>query len=405
MTDVPTSPEQNNSNGTSSLGRKRNLPILVVSASLIGAAGTILYALMQPLVLRLGGSMAIVGVVISLSSLSTMLPMFIFGEYSDTVGRRRPMIVASLLLLVAGLLFWTASYWLILIPAVLMVGFAFALNYPASSAATSESVPGNRRGRAFAYRSAGRLLAGVVATLLGIVTVRRGDLQSAFFLSIVFVLINLGFIYFLLSETLVSPRQASPVRLFQKLRQNLKIHPKLKALYIYIAILDPLAFDTGWVLMPALLTNFQGVRPDQILLYTMIQSLIAGLLQLISVAGRLADRSRKWGMVLADSIAVPSILAVALFPSESIFLVSYMMLGFANGFFGPAITAYVVDHVPQERVAAELGKFWSSRGLAGMFPPILGSFLAATYGFSAPLFVNVAVGVFSVAFLVWKLQG
>jgi len=80
------------------------------------------------------------------------------------------------------------------------------------------------------------------------------------------------------------------------------------------------------------------------------------------------------------------------------------MLGLANGFFGPAIQAYVVDHVPQERAAAELGKFWSSRGLTSMFPPILGSFLAVTYGYNAPLLVNVAVGVISVSFLMWKLQ-
>lgn len=403
MMDVP-SPDQNNRKDTRSLGLRKNLPILVVSASLIGAAGTILYALMQPLVLRLGGSMAIVGVVVSISSLSTMLPMLVFGEYSDSVGRRRPMIIASLLLLVAGLLFWTATYWLILIPAVLMVGFAYAFNYPASSAAINESVPGSRRGRAFAYRSAGQLLAGVVATYLGIVTIQRGILQSAFFLVLIFVLINLGLIYYMLNETLIAPRSASPIRLLQKLRQNLKIHPKLKALYIYIAILDPLAFDTGWVLMPALLTNFHGVRPDKILLFMLANQLIAGLLQLVSVAGRLADKSRKWGMVLADSIAVPTILVVALFPGERIFLAGYMMFGLANGFFSPAIQAYVVDHVPQERVAAELGKFWSSRGLTSVFPPILGSFLAVTYGYSAPLLVNVAVGVISVSFLIWKLQ-
>ena len=217
MMDVPTSPDQNNRKGMRSSVLKRNLPVLVFSASLLGAAGTIQYALTQPLVLLLGGSMAIVGIVTSISSFSTMLPMFVFGEYSDSVGRRRPMIIASLFLLVAGLLFWTATYWLILIPAVLMVGFAFAFNYPASSAAISDSVPGSRRGRAFAYRSAGQLLAGVVATYLGIVTVQRGNLQSAFFLIMFFVLINLGLIYFMFNETLITPRPVSPVRLLQKL--------------------------------------------------------------------------------------------------------------------------------------------------------------------------------------------
>ncbi|MFX0199292.1 MAG: MFS transporter, partial [Candidatus Hodarchaeota archaeon] len=383
---------------------KRNLPVLAFSASLIGAAATIQSTLIQPLVLYLGGSMAIVGIMTSISSFSTMLPMLVFGEYSDSVGRRRPIIIASLLLLVAGFLFWTATSWLILIPAVLMVGFAFAFNSTASSAAISESVRGSRLGRAFAYRSSGQLLAGVVATYLGIVTIRRGDLQSAFFLFTIFVLINLVLIYFMLIETLISPRPVSPVRLFQKLRQNLKIHPKLKALYFYFAILDPLAFDTGWILMPALLTNFQGVKPDQIFLYTLIFNLVGGFLQLVSVAGRLADRSRKWGIVLADSIAVPTILIMTLFPGERIFFAGYLMFGLANGFFGPAIQAYVVDHVPKERVAAEFGKFWSSRGLASVFPPILGSFLAATYGYHAPLLVNVAVGIISVTFLIWRLQ-
>ena len=403
MTNLPTSLGENNRKGALSPFLRRNLLVLVVSASLLGAAETIRGALVQPLVLRLGGSMTTVGIVLSLSSFSIMLPMLVFGEYTDVVGRRLPILITSLLLLVAGFLFWTATHWLYLIPAVLTAGVALSLYYPSSSAATAESVPGSRRGRAFAYKSAGQLLAGVVATFLAFLVVGRGNLQSAFLLFIIFVLVNLGLVYFLLAETLISPRPASPVSFIKNLRQNLRIPPKLKVMYIYIAILDPLAFDTGWFLMPALLTKFQGATSQQILVYIMIQGACGGLLQLSGVAGRFADWNRKWAMVLADSIAVPTILVCALAPSQQTFLAAFVMIGLAGGFFGPAIQAYVVDRVPRDRVGAELGKFWSSRGLASLFPPILGGLLAATYGYSAPLLVNVAVGVIGITVLIWKL--
>ncbi len=155
---------------------RRNLPVLVGSAFLIGGAYTIFSALFQPLILTLGGSIAVVGGMVSLSELSMLVPMLIFGEYSDSIGRRLPMLIASLLLIVAGLLLIVANNWFILVIPVLLIGFGFSLNQPAANAATAESAPSNRRGSAFAYRSAGRLLAGVITSITGIYILRKGAL-------------------------------------------------------------------------------------------------------------------------------------------------------------------------------------------------------------------------------------
>lgn len=379
------------------------MPVLIISSSLLGAAGTIRQSLVQPLVLHLGGTMTIVGILTSLSGLSIFVPMLVFGEYSDTVGRRRPMLIASILLIGAGIMFWTANYWVLLIPAILMAGIAIALEDPAHSAATAESVPDNQLGRAFAFQNAGWLLAGVVATLLAIIMIDRGNLQSSFFLFTIVMVVNFGIVYFWLNEPLQSPRPASPTRILQNLRRNWRPPEKLKSLYFYNAVLDPIAFDTGWLLIYALLTEFQGATSQQLLLYTVLNLLAGGLLQLSGVAGRLVDWNRKWGLVLGDAIAVPTIFVCALFPSEKIFLIGFTLMGLAGGFFMPAIQAYVIDRVPRDRVGAELGKFWSSRGIAGLFPPILGAFLAVTYGYRAPLLFNVLIGAVALSFIIWKL--
>ncbi|MFQ5819270.1 MAG: MFS transporter [Candidatus Heimdallarchaeota archaeon] len=385
-----------------SLPIKRNLPVLVTSAFLLNGAFRITQTLQQPLILYLEGSIKVVGVVVSISTFSMLAAQAIFGEFSDAIGRRLPMLIASLLLLTASLLFLTATHWVVLIPAVLLMGFAFALNQPAAAAATAESVLERRRGRAFAYRSSGRYMAGVIVSILAYIIIQRRTLQSAFFICTIFALANLCLIFFLLKEMHFITHDFSPSSFLQNLRQIWRIPSNLKKLYFFVALLDTFAFETGWSLIYALLTEYQGITSQLIVLYALIQSLVGGLFQLGGVAGRLADWNRKWTLVLADAIGLPVILICALFPNERTILAAFVGMGFATGLFVPTLYAFVVDHVSPERTASEFGKLWGARGIVSLFPPILGGFLAATYGYSAPLLVNVFLGILNIIFLLWK---
>jgi MFS family permease len=402
MTSTSTAPDKNQHYSTSGSKLKRNLHVLIVSSSMIGAAIALHNSLMQPLLLQLGASLTMVGFVTSLSGLSILFPMYLGGEYSDSVGRKRPMILASLFLIMAGLIFWTATYWIMVIPAVLLAGFAIAFNGPASVAATSESVSKTRLGRAFAYRGSGRLLASVIATFLAIIVVQR-NIQNAFILFTLFALINLIVVYFLLRETHQSPRPFSFTNLFENLRRNWHPPTKLKYIYLYIAVIDPFAYGIGWTLIYALLTDFWGVSSQRLLLYAMSASIAGSIIQLGGLAGRLADWSRKWSMVLANCISLPAILVLTLFPGEITYLSTFICMGISDAFFMPALHSHVVDNVNPERVASELGKLWSSRGIVGIFPPIIGGFLAVTYGFRTPLLVNVIVGLLALIVLIWKV--
>ncbi|MFQ5819268.1 MAG: MFS transporter [Candidatus Heimdallarchaeota archaeon] len=380
---------------------RRNLPVLVVSSFLLGGAFMLFSSLLQPLVLRLEGSMAIVGTMVSISNFSMLLPMLIFGEYSDRAGRRRPMLIASLFLIIAGLLFVTATHWTILILPVLIAGFAIALNQPAMNAATTESVPRGQHARAFAYRSASRLIAGVFAAILGYVILRQGSIKSTFILFTILVGINLGLIYFMLKETLFFPSTSSSF--FQNIKRNLPIHTKLKSLYLYVVITDSFAYGLGWNIIYGLLADFQGVSSQKILLYALLTSLAGGICQL-GVVSRVVDHTRKWAIVLSDSIAIPSILICALFPGELTFLVIFILFGIAMSFWGPAVQSLVVDHITHDRIAAEFGKIWGLRGIVGLFPPILGGILAESYGYRAPLLGNVVLGVVSISVAILFLE-
>lgn len=394
MTIESTNSDQDKADKSLPRAPRRNLPVLVGSSFLIGGVYTIFSTLFQPLILILGGSITIVGGMVSLSEISMLIPMLIFGEYSDSIGRRLPMLIASLLLIIAGLFFIVATNWIILIIPVLLIGFGFSLNQPAANAATAESAASNRRGSAFAYRSAGRLLAGVITSIAGIVIIRQGALQNAFVLFTLFMVINLGLVYFLLAETLSSPRPVS--NMFQNLRKNIGIHPKLKRLYIYVVVLDTLSFGTGFHIIYGLLADFQNTTSQEILLYTLVASLAGGLCQFF-IAGRVVDRTRKWAIVLSDSIAIPAVLFFALFPGPRTFLIGFMVMSVASSFWGPAIHAYITEHVSRDRIASEFGKIWGLKGIMGIFPPILGGILAAKYGYQAPLLVNVIVGLVSIS--------
>ncbi len=382
--------------------KTRNLSVLIVSTFLIGATWTISRSLLQPLILYLGGSIAIVGIMVSLSNISRLIPMLIFGEYSDKVGRKRPLLLSGLLLLVAGFLFVIAPHWWWLIPAVIVTGLAFALNQPASNAALAESVPAYSRGSAFAYRNSGRLLAGMIASILGIIVVKR-NIQSAFLLGMIFSIINLGVLYFLLIETHPSPLRGASTRLFRSIRNNLRVPPKLRGLYIYVIFADTFSYGIGWQLIYGLLANFQNVSSETLLVYTLLSNLAGGGFQ-IFIAGRVVDRTRKWAIVLSDAIAVPSILICALFPSKIIFPLVFILFGIAMSFWGPAVQSLVVDHVDKGRVAAEFGKLWGLKGIVGIFPPIIGGLLATKYGYSAPLVANFIFGILSLTVAIFLIE-
>jgi len=312
------------------------------------------------------------------------------------------MLIANLLLLVAGFLVITATRWLTLILPILLVGFAFALDQPASVAATAESSTRKSRGRSFAFIAAGRLMAGVIIALLGIIVLQRGNIQSTFFLFIIFVGINLGLVYFFLIEPRRSPYPTSG---FRKTIQNItRIHPKLKNLYLYVVVADSFTYGIGWHLIYGLLVDFQDVSNQEILLYTILTSLSGGLVQ-FGLVGRLVDRTRKWAIILSDSLAVPTFLVFALVPGDRTFLIAFVIMGIAVCFWRPAVHAYVVDHVEQEQIAAEFGKIWGLKGIVGIVPPILGGFLASTYGYKAPLLAGVVAGVFSILVAVFFLSG
>lgn len=394
-------PEENNKDLPPSI--KRNLPVLVISAFLIGSTWTITNSLMQPLVLHLKGNLAIVGIMVSILEFSMLLPMIAFGGYSDTMGRRRPILIACLFLMLAGILFALAPVWWWLIPAVLMFGVAFALSGPASSAAVTESVSASRIGSAFAYRNFGRLLAGIIASILGVIVISRGTIQTAFLLCAGLSLVNFMVIYFLLTETLSTPPQVKPVSSFRNIRKNLRIPPKLKNFYFYVVVTDSFSYGIGWHLIYGLLANYQGVDSQTILFYTLLASLVGGIVQL-GVAGRVVDRTRKWSIVLSDSIAIPSILICALFPGKYVFPVVFVLMGIAMSFWSPAIQSIIVDHVSKERIATEFGILWGLKGVVGVFPPILGGILAEKYGYSAPLWGNVIFGIISLSVAVFLIE-
>jgi len=183
----------------------------------------------------------------------------------------------------------------------------------------------------------------------------------------------------------------------------LPIPSKLKSLYLYVVLTDSFAYGMGWHLIYGLLADFQGVTDQKILLYALLTSLAGGICQL-GVVSRVVDRTRKWAIVLSDSIAIPSILICALFPGELTFLVIFMLFGIAMSFWGPAVQSLVVDHITHDRIAAEFGKLWGLRGIIGLFPPILGGILAETYGYRAPLLGNVILGVVSISVAILFLE-
>ena len=129
--------------------RRKNVRVLFVQSTIDGLGSNMFHIVWQPFVLTLNPSMAFLGGVSSISSLAMNLMQPIAGKMADISGRKRQLILGSVLLSFALLLYAVATSWVLLVPGVILMGLSMAFSSPAWTALTAESVEKKKRGTTF----------------------------------------------------------------------------------------------------------------------------------------------------------------------------------------------------------------------------------------------------------------
>ncbi len=177
----------------SSGGMVRLLPLFVVG--LCGHIGvSILFPVVPLYADSFGASVAIVGLVVGVSSYVSALTMIPFGILSDRVGRRVIMVVGLLTSILAPLLYIVVStpFQLILVRGI--HGLAAASFIPPANALVVDMSPPERRGEALGWFTTAIMVGFIIGPISGGFLLNSFGFDAAFYACSVSALIGLLFI-------------------------------------------------------------------------------------------------------------------------------------------------------------------------------------------------------------------
>jgi DHA1 family tetracycline resistance protein-like MFS transporter len=387
----------------------RNLRALALRNFLYGLRMHLMRAMWQPFVLSLGASMPLLGLLEAIGGFggivsTAMLPLG--GWLSDLRGRK-PLLVLSSALGFAGVLTFVVAGWVrewrLLLPGVVFLGLT-AIARPAADSMTAESSSPDARARAFSLVAAAFAMSGIFAPTLGGLLAERYGFVVTLAVAAALELLTLPVAVVALRETLAMG-SANPFRAPQwlKLIRDVVVPPaRLRGFYVAVTV-DMFAYGTGALLLPGLLTETYGFSPVQIGLMSSVTSLTWAISQMFF--GHQVDKHGCLPfLILSEVLGVCVTGGWLITRSFEGFLALSVLYGLLPATWVPAFLSWIVNSVPEDQRAQEIGRLGAFRGLLGFPAPYVGGLLFEAMGYAGPIVANL-LGAALAMLLLWLFVG
>ena len=375
------------------LALRGNIRVLTVDAMITAMFYGMLFVIWQPFVLGLGASMTVLG---GLSAALGLLGAFsspIWGRLSDRVGRK-PLLILSNVLKAGALIFCIiANTWFLLIPYVLLMGLSasYRQDNPARASVVAESVRRDERGVAYSVLMfSSQATTAVVAPLGGFLAMVYGFVPifyACMAADIVCTLLTIVFIRETLDERPrvgVLPGNRSR---WKVLREMFLPESHLRGFYVAMVV-DTFAWGIGFSILYGMLVRSFGFSTWELGLLSATVSVAWGVTQI--PFGKLMDRyGRKLFLLISEAFGIVSVLGWLLSSNFEHFVVLQVPFGISIASWVPTISAFLADNVSREGRAESMGKLQAFRGVLAFPAPYIGGLLYDTWGFRAPLFLNL----------------
>lgn len=375
------------------LSLKGNLLYLATLEFVSNLGWTMFDVVWQPYVLSLGGTIPALGTLQSLRSTLMSVLELVMGRVSDSVGRRKPIILSYFLTLSGLIVVISARSWIWVVPALVIWAFADSIWDPVFPTIISESVEEDRRGTAFSLWSLTWSIPGFFMPALG------GYFAQFYGYRPVFLVIFIGELAALLifsryvRETLSSPKELDTRSLLVSLREALRPKPGLARFYL-AAISGHFAWALKAGILYAVLMETYGFNLIQIGILANVMMVMTTLSQIFF--GKLVDRhGGRTFMILSRALWFTVHLGFLLSRDFTGFLLSQMLAGLASSAWVPSFYAYLTSSVSEHERARTYGDLSCLVGLISFPAPVLGALLYETYGFSALILACLALIVVS----------
>ena len=370
--------------------RRRNLWVLATVAFINGLYLGMFMVVQQPFMLKLGASMSLIGLLMSIGGMSGILTTIvqpISGSLSDVLGRK-PFLVVARLLILGGLFSYLfaalTQNWLFLLPATMLGGIS-AMSWPIWDATVAESVEAEKRGMAYSITLFFSTLPGIFTRPVGGYVADKFGYIPIFLISIFFEFLCLLILLLFFRETITSKRKK--IRVFEVIRRSLTLPKSQVGFYLLIA-LD--AFIWGMVIsiLPGMLTDAYGLSNLELGIMLTFFSSIWAFAQL--PVGKLIDRfGSKPFLFISEGLGM---LAMAIFLKSSDFtqlLIAQGIWGLSISTWIPSLMSYIAGISDETSMAGSLGKVSAIRGLLSFPAPTVGGILYDKFGLAGPILPTI----------------
>lgn len=340
-------------------------------------------------ILSLGGTGSEAGLFLGFLTYASAASAPFTGAMGDRLGKRKILIVASLVITVFSLLYAIAPSYQIILALVLIHGVFWSGLLSSSSAYILDIVPKSRRAEGLGYSGFASILAVAVAPWLGLWVFEHGG-WTMLCLEMAGLNLVMAFIAWRLPPDV--RREMPPLSLKPKDLVEWRVIIGAFTLFLY-------SFSYGGI------TSFVAVYADQVgvtpraLFFTVFSLAIIATRPFI---GRYADRVGHARVIVPCLGMMVLGIGVLVFASTRLtFGLSAVLFGVGFGSAYPIFVAHLMHHVPDHRRGATFG------ALIGAFDTGLGTgsisigWLSEHYGFSQAFAVAGGLALLSIPYFLY----
>ncbi|OGF46242.1 MAG: hypothetical protein A2231_09730 [Candidatus Firestonebacteria bacterium RIFOXYA2_FULL_40_8] len=380
----------------------KKIRLMYLIAFIQGIYIYIMRVMLQPFVLSISNSMPFVGFIDGLTN--SVIPSLVQlpgGWIADRIGRKKPMIFGSILIILGFNMYTLAvltKSTFFIISGAIFIGLG-TIGLPARDSFVAESVGKSKRVMAFNMLAFFMVVPGVASSMFGGKIADKFGYGTIFMMNIFLEAVCLIIFIFYVKESLLkSEYKIILIKNMKSVLKNVFKIPRHLAIFYFILAIDAFFWGVGYRIIFGLLRDKYALSHTQIGILGSVFTASWAVFQ-IPIGKYMMQRSCKLSLIVSEIVGCVGLLGIILFKDFYLLLISQIFLGLMPAFWIPATRTLISNSVVQNKRAEALGRFVFFNGLTGFLGPIVGGFLYQVYGLSLPLIINI-IGGFLLAFAI-----
>jgi len=355
----------------------------------------------------IGSSDAVIGLISAISPFAGILFSFPVGVLSDRLGRRRLLITAGAIFLIAPLLYLFIDQPLWMIPIRFFHGTATAILGPVISAIIVERFF-DRKGEMLGKYASSTLIGRTLAPLVGgIILSVFATFPGLFRFQLVYAAAALAAVPVFVMTLFYQEKNDRPLKVitlsvFKERFVLFFSNSRLRATAL-ADMASYFAFGTFETFLPLFLAS-RGVDPYQIGIIFAVQVLLIATTK--PLFGWISDRvDKRLQISVGLLLSGISIAAIPLSSSFPHYIAISIATGLGISLSTVATSAYVADLAKIEDIGASMGALSSTMDIGHSAGPLVTGMIIAVAGFTAGFFASFVLALVITGVFVWSAKG